>query len=94
VEVVTRDGELYFRTKGDANEEPDSNPIPAENVVGKVWFGIPYIGYVTTLAGGQTAQLALVVVPAVLLVLNEVWTLARATRTTGDVEADPSPESE
>lgn len=94
VEVVRKDGDLYFRTKGDANEEPDKQLVPAENVVGTVQFGIPYIGYATTFAGSRTAQFALIVVPAVLLVANEIWTLVRAAQTTGEAEADSAPEGE
>lgn len=80
VEVVRKDDDLYFRTKGDANEEADKQLVPASNVVGRVSFGIPYIGYVTTFASSRMIQLALIVVPAVLLVINEIWTLARAAR--------------
>jgi signal peptidase len=42
---VQSDGELYFITKGDANEEPDILPIPATNVQGKVVFNIAHLGY-------------------------------------------------
>ncbi|MFB6068367.1 MAG: signal peptidase I [Halobacterium sp.] len=78
VEVVRRDGELFFRTKGDANEEPDQALVPAENVVGTVQFHIPKIGYVIQFAGSGRGTLAFVVVPAVLLILNEGWTLWKA----------------
>ena len=44
VEVI--DGEsLGFRTKGDANEAPDPTVVPAENVVGRVTWHIPRIGF-------------------------------------------------
>ena len=35
-----------FITKGDANEDPDSDPVVPEQVVGKVVFKIPKIGWV------------------------------------------------
>ncbi len=35
-----------FTTKGDANAEADSQPVPAGSVIGKVAFSIPYMGYV------------------------------------------------
>ena len=38
--------ELGFRTQGDANETVDGI-TPAENVIGKVYFSIPYLGYVS-----------------------------------------------
>jgi signal peptidase len=45
VEVQNEEG-LYFVTKGDANEEPDPFLLPAANVLGKVIFNIPRLGYV------------------------------------------------
>ena len=44
IEVI--DGEsLGFQTKGDANEVPDPFVVPAENVVGRVTWHIPQIGF-------------------------------------------------
>lgn len=78
VEVVERDGERQFRTKGDANEDPDPQPVPASRVIGVVGFHVPLIGYVTSFAQTRLGILALVVVPAVLLVVSEMWDLAAA----------------
>ncbi len=38
---------LYFKTKGDASEDPDPFIIPARNVVGKICFTVPYLGFAT-----------------------------------------------
>ena len=78
VDVAQRDDGRYFRTKGDANEEPDQELVPAENVVGVVQFHIPYIGYVIQFANSSLGILLFVVGPAVLLAVNEVWTLWKA----------------
>ncbi|GGM67170.1 signal peptidase [Halarchaeum rubridurum] len=75
VDVVERDGTLYFETKGDANEQADSALVPASNVVGTVWFTIPKIGYVTQFAGTPLGTVTLVIVPAFLLVVSEVYDL-------------------
>lgn len=45
----TKSGRL-FQTKGDANEEPDVNPVPAEAVTGKEVFYLPYIGNLARLS--------------------------------------------
>ena len=39
-------GQLFFKTKGDANEEPDPNSVFYKNVLGKVVFTIPKLGWV------------------------------------------------
>lgn len=43
-----QDGELYLRTKGDANPEPDYDLINAKDVVGIPGPSAPYMGYVIT----------------------------------------------
>jgi hypothetical protein len=45
----TADG-LFFRTKGDANEEPDQNLVPATSVNGKEVFYLPYVGNMARLS--------------------------------------------
>ena len=54
VEVEDENG-LQFITKGDANEVVDQGPVPAENLVGKVVFAIPYAGYVADFAQSPRA---------------------------------------
>lgn len=44
-DISTDDGIYMFQTKGDANEAPDPNPVHEDNVIGKVMFSIPYLGY-------------------------------------------------
>jgi len=45
VEIQESEGQRVFITQGDANSEPDANPVLAANVVGKVIFEIPKIGW-------------------------------------------------
>ena len=47
IEVTEMDGEVAFRTKGDANEHADNGLVPPSGIVGKVLFGIPGLGYLT-----------------------------------------------
>jgi len=41
----TETGGKLFITKGDANDQPDSEPVMPENVVGKTVMTIPKIGW-------------------------------------------------
>jgi signal peptidase len=84
VGVVSKDGQRHFRTKGDANEDPDETLVPAGNVKGRVTLTIPAVGHVILFAGRPTGILLLVVLPASLLVVSELWSLWRAIN--GDVD--------
>jgi len=71
VEVL--DGEtLIFRTKGDANEDPDPWEVPADSVLAKVLFNISHLGFVLAYIGQYTrSQLGFalfIAVPTVLLI--------------------------
>jgi len=63
---------IEYRTKGDANEDPDSEPIPLRRVVGKVVFSVPYLGYPISFAQTQTGLIVLVVIPATLIAYSEL----------------------
>jgi len=72
VEVVETDSGPRFRTKGDANEAPDPALVEPTQVVGVVRFHVPLAGHVILFAQSGLGVLALVVVPAVLLIALEV----------------------
>ena len=48
-EIVKEENKAYkFRTKGDANESEDAKLVEPKEVIGKVMFTIPLLGYVST----------------------------------------------
>jgi len=72
IEVTERGSTFDFRTKGDANEEPDLYRVPASNVLGLVIFSVPYMGY-GLLSAREYLQTeagfaVLVVVPTLLII--------------------------
>lgn len=90
VKVVERNGTTYFQTKGDANEEADDNLVPAAALVGRVSFSFPLIGHVIVFIGTPLGTVLLVIVPALLFVLNEVWTfLIQSSESVEETPADP-----
>lgn len=46
IDIVDDNGVPKFQTKGDANDAPDANLVPYENVIGRALFDIPCLGYV------------------------------------------------
>ncbi|KZN25947.1 hypothetical protein A4G99_04385 [Haladaptatus sp. R4] len=86
VDVVHRDDGLYFRTKGDANENPDVGLVSADDVIGRVWFHVPYIGHLLLFARTRAGLLSLVVLPCLLIVISEAYSLVGATRAKSEDE--------
>jgi signal peptidase len=72
VEVSNDSGALSFRTSGDANANPDANVVLAENVVGKVWFHVPFLGYLSFFATTKLGFILLIVVPGTFIITLEV----------------------
>lgn len=47
IKVEESNGRYYFTTKGDANKSPDHELVLQENILGKVIFRIPYLGWIS-----------------------------------------------
>lgn len=56
VVAVHYGNEISFTTRGDANGA-DDEPISSEQIMGKVIYSIPYLGYVSSAAGGNRAAI-------------------------------------
>mgnify|MGYP000238681671 CR=1 FL=1 len=63
--------EKEFITKGDANNAVDS-PVSAGQVLGKVVWSIPYLGYPVAFAKTQIGLILLVIIPATIIIYSEV----------------------
>ncbi|WP_340100082.1 signal peptidase I [Salinibaculum salinum] len=100
IEVVDREDGLAFRTQGDANEDPDQQLVPSEEVEGTVMtvggylFVIPFLGYVITFASSQTGIIALLVVPLLLFIISEIWVMVQSAQTESAVKVDDVDENE
>ncbi len=82
IEILHDDKEqLGFRTKGDANEDPDQWIMPAESVAGKKVFHLPYLGYVTQSSLEYVRSwwglVLLVAVPSVIIISGAVRDIRR-----------------
>ena len=59
-------GEITFRTRGDANDTADAEPVRAVQVRGALWYALPYVGYVNTWITGRTRSVLVYAVSAAL----------------------------
>lgn len=64
-----------YRTKGDANSEPDQYTINAGNIIGLYKWHVPKLGYVTAFAQTPTGFISLVIIPAAIVILWEIASL-------------------
>ncbi|TFD65079.1 signal peptidase I [Cryobacterium sp. Hb1] len=46
------DGSRSFIVQGDNNSAPDDDPVLAEQVQGRLWYAVPYVGYVNNVLNG------------------------------------------
>lgn len=71
ISVQVVGGEYLYRTKGDNNEIEDTNPVRESEVLGKVRFNIPFIGYALEAARTPWGFAVLIIVPALLIIFEE-----------------------
>lgn len=51
--TAVSDGTYTFTTKGDANNTVDQKAVIPDQIRGKVWYAIPYLGYVNSAVNGE-----------------------------------------
>ena len=69
-------GEFLYTTKGDANEDPDPQEIKKKDIIGKVLFSVPYIGYLLDFARKPWGFALLIGLPAGIVIVDEgikIW---------------------
>jgi len=69
-----------FRTKGDANEDPDAKIIRAEQVAGKVIFAIPFLGYLGYFVRTPPGFLIFILIPGLLIIYSELKKIRAETK--------------
>lgn len=75
IEVINNEentDDVCFRTKGDANDIPDTMPIESENIIGTPIFTIPYLGYAAKYLQTTSGKYLMVAVGSAILLLIAV----------------------
>lgn len=75
--IAVENSPLYFQTKGDANEDADPFILPAQNVVGKVCFHLPYLGYVTQFVKTPLGFVLTLCLPGLIIIAMEMRNIWR-----------------
>lgn len=61
-----------FKTKGDANETADPDPVDEKQILGRVFISIPVIGYIVHFAKQPTGFILMIIVPSVIIAASEM----------------------
>ena len=72
MEKNTRDGAVEFVTKGDANEDLDPDAIKKENIIGKTFLILPWIGYPIGYAKTKIGFILLILIPSIIIIYEEL----------------------
>ena len=72
IELVEKDGEIYFRTRGDNNNTEDKELVPADNLIGVYKIRIAGAGNIAMFMQSTTGLIICVVLPIILLVGYDV----------------------
>lgn len=75
VEVNPQGDALQYTTKGDANEEKDGEKVPADYVVGKVAFSVPFVGELISFVQTMPGFIMLIAIPAAIIIYSEILSI-------------------
>ena len=66
------EGELVYTTKGDTNRSVDQRDVFEDNIIGKVLFSIPYVGYLFEFAKTKLGFAILIFIPTSVIIYDQV----------------------
>lgn len=72
VRIVKENGELMFRTRGDANNSEDRQLVSQQQLIGKLVFKIRYGGYIANFISSRMGFFIVICIPTILLILDEI----------------------
>jgi len=80
IEIVDTEVGIGFRTKGDANEEADDWVVQPENLIGKVVFNLPWLGYLAGFVQTRYGFALLLGLPAMIIIALEMKNIVSPQR--------------
>lgn len=72
--TTSESGERTFTMQGDNNKQPDPDQVREVQVQGRVWYSLPWLGWVNNTVGGDMRAVLLPVVGGALL-LYAAWAI-------------------
>lgn len=71
-QVMSENNTTQYKTRGDANQQPDSQLVNHDQILGKTLIIIPLIGYIVSWVQQPMGVVTLIIIPSTLLIADEV----------------------
>jgi len=71
-DIKVVDGNPVYITKGDANNAPDQREITKREIIGKVLFDVPYLGFAVEFAKKPLGFALIIIIPAAIIIFDEI----------------------
>lgn len=72
IKKITKNNQIIFETKGDANKSKDLESTEQKEIIGKVFFVIPYLGLPIIYSKTLPGLIFLIVIPSTIIIYSEV----------------------
>lgn len=80
-----------FLTAGDANKDFDSNKLEEKQIIGKLLFSVPYLGYLVNFTKQPYGFILLVIVPATIVIYEEILKVRKEVANFFSKKKQPDP---
>jgi len=71
-EIRVAGGKALYTTKGDINNASDRTEVSEDDIIGKVLFDVPYLGYVVNFIQKPIGFLLMIIIPAIIIIGDEI----------------------
>ena len=82
------DSQPRYITKGDANNAPDQEEITKREIIGKVLFSVPYLGYAVDFAKRPLGFSLIIIVPAAIIIIDEIKNIYKEVKKTREKKSE------
>ncbi|MCK5027240.1 MAG: signal peptidase I [Candidatus Pacebacteria bacterium] len=80
IDERTEGEDTFYKTQGDANDDPDIKELKKSAIIGKVLLTIPFLGYLIDFAKQPLGFVLFVIIPAVIVIGDEIKKIWIETR--------------
>lgn len=72
---IVKNGRVSYETKGDANKSADTQELLSQNIIGKVFLTVPYLGYPIGYSKTLPGLIFMIIIPATIIAYGELMNI-------------------